>query len=40
MNIVFANSGFFTIIREDSGADTREDTAMKLARHFGFESSQ
>ena len=29
-----ANSGFFTITREDNGADTREEVCDKIARHF------
>jgi hypothetical protein len=32
-------SGFFTLIREDAEADTREETLNKLARHFGLVSS-
>lgn len=32
----YLNSGFFTLIREDDGRDTREEVADKLARHFGF----
>lgn len=31
-----ANSGFFTITREDNGADTREEVCDKIARHFGL----
>jgi hypothetical protein len=30
----FANSGFFTIVREESEVDTREETLDKLAKHF------
>ena len=33
----YLNSGFFTLIREDDGRDTREKVADKLARHFGFD---
>ena len=29
-----ANSGFFTITREDNGEDTREEVCDKIARHF------
>lgn len=32
----FAESGFFTIVREDSVEDTREKTCMALAKHFGL----
>jgi hypothetical protein len=32
----FANSGFFTVVREDSEVDTKEETLDKLAKHFGF----
>ena len=32
----FLNSGFFTLVREDDGADTREDTLRALAVHFGL----
>ena len=34
----FLNSGFFTLIREDTGADTRAETLAALARHFGLDS--
>lgn len=32
----FARSGFFTLVREDDGRDTREETFLRLARHFGL----
>jgi len=32
----YANSGFFTVVREDSGIDTREEVCDKIARHFGL----
>jgi len=32
----FANSGFFTIIRENDDVDTRIQTLDALAKHFGF----
>ncbi len=32
----FANSGFFTLVREDDGRDTREEFCEKLAKHFGL----
>ena len=34
----YANSGFFTVTREDDGRDTREEVCKKIARYFGFES--
>ena len=33
----FANSGFFTLVREEAEKDTREETLLTLARHFGLE---
>ena len=30
----YANSGFFTVVREDNGEDTREEVCQKLAEHF------
>ena len=32
----YANSGFFTLVREDNGLDTREEVCDRLARHFGL----
>jgi len=32
----FANSGFFTIVREDTAVDTRQETMDILAKHFGI----
>ena len=32
----FLNSGFFTLIREDNGKDTRNEVCDKLAKHFGL----
>jgi dephospho-CoA kinase len=32
----YANSGFFTVVREDNGLDTREEVGEKIARHFGL----
>ena len=32
----YANSGFFTLVREDDGRDTRDEVCERLARHFGF----
>lgn len=32
----FLNSGFFTLVREDDGKDTREEVCAKIARHFGL----
>ena len=33
----YANSGFFTLVREDDGRDTREEVCLALAKHFGLE---
>ena len=32
----YANSGFFTVIREDNGEDTREEVCDRIAKHFGL----
>ena len=32
----FAMSGFFTLVREDTDRDTREEVCEKLAKHFGL----
>lgn len=32
----FAGSGFFTLVRDEEGRDTREKVCEKLARHFGL----
>lgn len=32
----YANSGFFTVVREDNGMDTREAVCDALAKHFGL----
>ena len=32
----YLHSGFFTLIREDTKRDTREETLQKLAEHFGL----
>ncbi|MBR4959523.1 MAG: hypothetical protein IKY52_01345 [Clostridia bacterium] len=32
------HEGFFTLIREDNGEDTREEVLAKLAAHFGLDS--
>ena len=32
----YADSGFFTIVREDDGIDTREEVCGKIAKHFGL----
>ena len=32
----YANSGFFTVVREDNGLDTREKVCAEIARHFGL----
>ena len=32
----YVNSGFFALIRDDNGIDTREEVCDRLARHFGL----
>ena len=32
----YANSGFFTLVREDNGIDTKDAVCDTLARHFGL----
>ena len=32
----FAGSGFFTVVREEGGRDTREEVCERMARHFGL----
>ena len=32
----YLNSGFFTVVREDNGKDTREEVCDVIARHFGL----
>ena len=32
----YANSGFFTVVREDNGVDTREAVCDRIAKHFGL----
>lgn len=32
----YANSGFFTVVREDNGIDTRDEVCARIARHFGL----
>jgi len=32
----YANSGFFTVVREDNGTDTREQVCDMVAMHFGL----
>ena len=32
----YINSGFFTLVREDDGRDTREEVCGRIARHFGL----
>ena len=32
---LYANSGFFTVIREDTQKDTKEEVCEKIAKHFG-----
>jgi hypothetical protein len=33
----YADSGFFTILREDIDQDTRLETLVLLEKHFGLE---
>ena len=35
----YLNSGFFTVVRQDDGKDTREDVCDKIAAHFGLTCS-
>lgn len=32
----YADSGFFTVVRQDCGADTREEVCDTIAKHFGL----
>ena len=32
----YASSGFFTVMRQDNGMDTREEVCAKIAKHFGL----
>ncbi|MBR4201030.1 MAG: hypothetical protein IKQ91_07100 [Oscillospiraceae bacterium] len=32
----YANSGFFTVVREDTGKDTREEVCDLIAKYFGL----
>lgn len=32
----YATSGFFTVVRQDDGIDTREAVCDAIARHFGL----
>ena len=32
----YADSGFFTVVRQDSGKDTREEVCDIIAKHFGL----
>lgn len=34
---MYANSGFFTVVREESSEDTREEVCRRIAAHFGLE---
>ena len=33
---LYAKSGFFTVVREDTPKDTKEDVCEKIAKHFGL----
>ena len=35
----FENSGFFTVVRQNTQQDTREETLETLARHFGLQEA-
>ena len=35
----YLHSGFFTLIREDTKRDTREEVLQKLAKHFGLNGN-
>lgn len=32
----YVNSGFFTVVRQDDGTDTREEVCDTIAKHFGL----
>ena len=32
----YANSGFFTVVRQDNDTDTREEVCYAIAKHFGL----
>ena len=32
----YANSGFFTVVRENDGRDTRQEVCQRIAEHFGL----
>lgn len=32
----YADSGFFTVVRQDDGTDTREEVCSAIAKHFGL----
>ena len=34
----YASSGFFTLVRENNGEDTREEVCLRLAEHFGLST--
>ena len=36
----YVNSGFFTLVREDNGLDTREEVCNRLAKHFGLANER
>ena len=35
-NDEYANSGFFTVVRQDTETDAREKVCDTIARHFGL----
>ena len=36
----YQNSGFFTVVRSDTEADTREETLEMVAKHFGLDREE
>lgn len=34
-----SDSGFFTVVRQDTGEDTREEVCDIIAKHFGLEEN-
>ena len=36
----YADSGFFTVVRENDGRDTREEVCDRIAMHFGFKKGE
>lgn len=36
----YANSGFFTVVRQDNDTDTREEICETIAKHFGLSKQE